>query len=71
MAKRHTHKRHPVGSWAHKVRCILEALDATHDQFAAELGISPRTLRAWLYGERQPGKFAAKHLESKYAKHLK
>lgn len=56
--------------WPKLLKRLRGATGLTHQQLADSIGISRRTWRAWLYGERKPSRVAGKFIRTLYAKEL-
>lgn len=53
----------PPAMSAPEIQSLRERLDMSEQQFAATLNVSPRTVRAWESGERQPRQTSARLLQ--------
>jgi DNA-binding transcriptional regulator YiaG len=61
-------KRKPAHATpATKLRAVIDASGKTQEAFARDFGVSIRTLRGWLYGDRTPGKLAINFIDRLYA----
>ena len=43
-----------VMDYAHGIKKIKDKMGMTYEQIAAEIGVSPRTVRSWVYDGRVP-----------------
>jgi DNA-binding transcriptional regulator YiaG len=60
-------KRPATTTPAAKLRAVIAASGKTQEAFARDFGVSIRTLRGWLYGDRQPGQLARNFIDRLFA----
>jgi transcriptional regulator with XRE-family HTH domain len=53
----------PLSPIVARLETLRTSLDLTHDQTAAFIGVSPHTLRKYLYGEREPATVVSRLLD--------